>query len=271
MKQNVLVIAFLIFTPLLCLAGDPVPHRAASSQRPAVPVEGQEGQKDQKDQKDQKEKKPESAAQNGQKAPGVPVVQVDPETALRRLLDGNRRFTSNREIHPNESAQRRIMLGLAGQHPYAIVLSCSDSRVPPEMVFDAGLGDLFVVRVAGHVVDDAVIGSIEYASEHLGSKLLVVLGHEKCGAVQAAIDNQRDAHLRFLVDAIQPTVAKVKARTPPTDPRSLSDLVVWANVIEAMTTLETSEPVLAKMVREKRLKIAGGVYHIETGRVQILQ
>jgi len=262
MKQNVFVVIFLILTPPLCLAGDPVLRRVVSVQRTAKPAPRQ---------KDQKDKKTEYAPQNGQKSAGEPVVQVDPETALRRLIDGNRRFTSNREIHPNQSAQRRIVLGLTGQHPYATVLSCSDSRVPPETVFDVGLGDLFVVRVAGHVVDDAVIGSIEYASEHLGSKLLVVLGHEKCGAVQAAINNQRDAHLRFLVDAIQPTVVKVKARTPPTDPQSLSDLVVWANVIEAMNTLQASEPVLAKMVSEKRLKIAGGVYHIETGRVQLLK
>lgn len=259
MKRDIFFISLLVFTPFVCLAADPVSPRVVSPQRPVDSATRQE------------EKKPAAPAQNGSIAPGEPVAQVDPETALRRLVDGNRRFISNREAHPNESAQRRIMLGLTGQHPYAIVLSCSDSRVPPEMVFDVGLGDLFVVRVAGHVVDDAVIGSIEYASEHLGSKLLVVLGHEKCGAVQAAINNQRDAHLRYLVDAIQPTVAKVKARTPPTDSRGLSDLVVWANVIESMNLLESSEPVLAKMVREKRLKIAGGVYHIETGRVQLLQ
>jgi carbonic anhydrase len=196
---------------------------------------------------------------------------VEPEAALKILIDGNRRFVRNQPLHPHESAQRRVELGLTGQHPFAIVLSCSDSRVPPENVFDAGLGDLFVVRVAGHVVDDAVIGSIEYASQHLGAKLLVVLGHEKCGAVQAAIANQRDAHLRYLVDAIRPAVEKVRTRTPPTDDRGLMDRVVWANVIEATTTLESSEPVLRRMVASRDLKIVGAVYHIATGRIEFLR
>ncbi|MFM8394967.1 MAG: carbonic anhydrase, partial [Acidobacteriota bacterium] len=173
---------------------------------------------------------------------------VDIETALKRLVDGNRRFQRNQPVHPHATVQRRVTLGLTGQHPFAIILSCADSRVPPESIFDAGLGDLFVVRVAGHIVDDAVIGSIEYASEHLGARLVVVLGHEKCGAVQAAIDNNREAHLRYLVEAIQPAVVKVRTRTPPTDPRGFVDRVVWANVFEAMSVLETSEPVLRKMV-----------------------
>ena len=196
---------------------------------------------------------------------------IDSEAALRKLVEGNRRFVKSQPIHPHESALRRVELGLTGQHPFAIILSCADSRVPPENVFDAGLGDLFVVRVAGHIVDDAVIGSIEYASQHLGVKLLVVLGHEKCGAVQAAIANQRDAHLRYLVDAIQPAVVKVRTRTPATTDSGFADRVVWANVIETMTALETSEPILRKMVARHDLKIAGAVYHIATGKVEFLR
>jgi len=209
---------------------------------------------------------PPSPAGNGVKSP-----VVDSGTAMRMLLEGNRRFIKSQPLHPHESAQRRVELGLTGQHPFAIILSCADSRVPPENVFDAGLGDLFVVRVAGHIVDDAVIGSIEYASQHLGAKLLVVLGHEKCGAVQAAIANQREAHLRYLVDAIQPAVLKVRTRTPATTAAGFADRVVWANVIETMSALETSEPILRKMVARQELKIAGAVYHIATGKVEFLR
>jgi len=201
-----------------------------------------------------------------------PAVQsVDPEIALKRLIDGNHRFSRNRPLHPHASVQRRVTLGLTGQHPYAIILSCSDSRVPPENLFDAGLGDLFVVRVAGHVVDDAVIGSIEYASQHLGARLLVVLGHEKCGAVQAAIDNVREAHLRYLVEAIQPAVVKVRNNAPTNDTRGFADRVVWANVFEAMASLESSEPVLRQLVSRQQLKLKGAVYHLETGKAEFLR
>ncbi|MFN6202413.1 MAG: carbonic anhydrase [Acidobacteriota bacterium] len=201
-----------------------------------------------------------------------PAVQsVDPEVALTRLIEGNRRFSRNQPLHPHASAQRRVSLGLTGQHPFAIILSCADSRVPPENIFDAGLGDLFVVRVAGHVVDDAVIGSIEYASQHLGARLLVVLGHEKCGAVQAAIDNVREAHLRYLVEAIQPAVVQVRNNAPTNDPRGFADRVVWANVFEAMASLESSEPVLRQLVTRQQLKLKGAVYHLETGKAEFLR
>lgn len=205
------------------------------------------------------------------KEPQAAQQTVDPETAQRRLVEGNRRFVQNRPMHPHASAQRRVTIGLSGQHPFAIVLSCADSRVPPENVFDAGLGDLFVVRVAGHIVDDAVIGSIEYASQHLGARLLVVLGHEKCGAVQAAIDNLREAHLRYLVEAIQPAVAKVRNEVPAADQRGLADRAIAANVFEAMSELESSEPVLRQLVARKQLKIMGAVYDLETGKVEFVR
>src|SRR5262249_39949150 len=108
------------------------------------------------------------------------------DEALAKLMDGNKRYASSHSLHPHQSAGRRHELE-ATQHPFACILSCSDSRVPPEVVFDEGLGDLFVVRVAGNIVDSAVTGSIEYAVEHLGTPLVLVMGHEKCGAVQATL------------------------------------------------------------------------------------
>lgn len=198
------------------------------------------------------------------------VETVDAEQALRKLIDGNRRFVTHHVVHPHETVQRRVTLAREGQHPFAIVLSCSDSRVPPEIVFDEGLGDLFVVRIAGNIVDDAVIGSIEYAAEHLGVKLLMVLGHEKCGAVQAAIGNQREAHLRNLVDAIRPAVDTVRRQFPEGETADFADKVVRENVVEVVSLLQANEPVLKKLVGEKELKVVGGVYHISSGKVEFL-
>src|SRR5262245_40561826 len=115
-----------------------------------------------------------------------PASGLSAEQALARLLAGNARFVAHRERHPDITVRRRRAL-VSSQHPFAVILGCADSRVSPELLFDEGLGDLFVIRVAGNVVDDVVLGSIEYAVEHLGTKLIVVLGHEKCGAVSAAV------------------------------------------------------------------------------------
>ncbi|HZS03858.1 MAG TPA: carbonic anhydrase [Blastocatellia bacterium] len=194
--------------------------------------------------------------------------------ALQKLIAGNRRFVAHRMQRPNDSIARRVDLAKNGQRPFAIILSCSDSRVPPEVVFDKGLGDLFVVRVAGNVANDAVIGSIEYAAEHLGAKLVLVLGHESCGAVSAAIANNREAHVAALVDAIKPAVDKVNASQPEARKPSQAEhtaQVVKANVELVASQLKASDPVLAKMVREGELKIVGGYYNLKSGRVDLLQ
>src|SRR6476661_5513416 len=114
------------------------------------------------------------------------TAALSADDALAKLMAGNQRYTRHKEQHPDESLARRKEL-IGGQHPFAIVLGCADSRVSPELLFDQGLGDLFVIRVAGNIADDAILGSIEYAIEHLGAKLILVLGHEKCGAVSAAV------------------------------------------------------------------------------------
>jgi carbonic anhydrase len=192
--------------------------------------------------------------------------------ALQKLVEGNNRFSSHHMRHPHETIQRRMRLAREGQHPFAIVLSCSDSRVPPEIVFDEGLGDLFVVRIAGNIVDDAVIGSIEYATEHLGAKLLLVLGHEKCGAINAAIENQHEAHLQSLVDAIRPAVEQVQKNDENPNHlgklSSFADKVARENIRHVVSTLEESKPVLAKLVSEQKLKIVGGYYHLANGKVE---
>src|SRR5947209_10905279 len=131
-----------------------------------------------------------------------PVSGTAADEALARLMAGNRRYVLHKEQHPDQSLTRRKELE-SGQHPFAVILGCADSRVSPEILFDQGLGDLFVIRVAGNVVDDTILASVEYAVEHLGTRLIMVLGHEKCGAVSAAIEGgKQPRHLDALVAAI---------------------------------------------------------------------
>lgn len=153
------------------------------------------------------------------------ATKISAEQALKRLIEGNQRYMSRKWNRPNQDEQR-LLETAKGQHPFAIVLSCADSRVPPELVFDQGLGDLFVVRIAGNIINDAVLGSIEYAAEHLGVPLVMVLGHERCGAVAAAVEGgNAPAHINSLVKAIQPAVERVKGKAG-----DLLDNAVRANV-----------------------------------------
>jgi carbonic anhydrase len=185
------------------------------------------------------------------------------------LIDGNARFVAGRLEHPNLSAERRSETR-QGQKPFAIILGCSDSRVPADLVFDTGLGDLFVVRVAGNVTDDVVIGSIEYAVEHLGSRLILVLGHEKCGAVAAAMaaaetDEHLPGHIDSLVEAIDPALREMPAST-----RDRLDDAVRANVRYVTDQLRHAHPILSHAVKSGELQIVGAYYDLESGRVEVI-
>jgi carbonic anhydrase len=160
----------------------------------------------------------------------------------------------------------------AGQKPYAIVLTCSDSRVPPEMVFDEGLGELFVVRVAGNVADPIVLGSIEYAAEHLGSPLVVVLGHERCGAVSAAVDAQGKVpgNLAAVVKAISPAVQRAKATTRGGSTDAIVEAAVVENAKLVAGGLTKQSPILKKLVDEGKLQIAPARYDLDDGVVTML-
>lgn len=181
---------------------------------------------------------------------------------LARLKIGNRRHAEMHPMHPHLGSAWRAELSKA-QHPFACVLACADSRVPPEMVFDTGLGDLFVVRVAGNIVDDAVLGSLEYAVEHLHVPLIVVLGHSGCGAVTAAIQGgpARD-HTGVLIQAIAPAVREARKRPGP-----LLDNAVRENMKLSLGQLRRSEPVLRRLEARHEVRLAGGVYRLDTGKV----
>ncbi len=187
------------------------------------------------------------------------------EDALQALLAGNMRYVGTKLAHPNQTAERRAEVA-RGQHPFAVILGCSDSRVPPEVVFDQGLGDLFVIRVAGHSTNDVVLGSLEYAAEHLGVRLVMVLGHERCGAVEAAVKaGEVGGHIASVVAAIKPAVDRIAGR--PGDP---VDHAVRANVELVVAQLKSSTPVLAESVKAGRLKIVGARYALESGWVDLI-
>jgi carbonic anhydrase len=188
------------------------------------------------------------------------------DQAVSRLLAGNARFVAYKERHPDESKDRRREL-VSGQHPFAVILGCSDSRVPPELLFDEGLGDLFVIRVAGNIVDDAVLGSIEYAVEHLGTKLIVVLGHEKCGAVSAAVASENaSGHLSTLVSAIRPSV--LATASSPGD--RIHNCIV-ENVRRVARQIRDSEPVLKEATQRGGIKVIAADYELDTGKVRLLE
>jgi carbonic anhydrase len=195
-----------------------------------------------------------------QAAPDMPG-----DRALAKLMAGNERYIRHRAQHPDESLARRKTLETT-QHPFAVVLGCADSRVPPELLFDQGLGDLFVIRVAGNIVDDAVLGSMEYAVEHLGTKLIVVLGHEKCGAVTAAVEGGAAAgHLAALVEAIRPVVAAT-ANTRG----DRVHICVIANARNVARQIRQSEPVLKEALERGGLKVVAADYALDTGAVTLL-
>jgi carbonic anhydrase len=192
-----------------------------------------------------------------------PVAPVSPEAALARLKEGNARFISGECSHPRQTPARRAELA-AGQTPFAVILTCADSRVSPELIFDQGLGDLFVLRNAGNVVDDHVLGSIEYAIEHLHVTTIVVVGHGRCGAVTAAAGGGHvPGHIRSIVESIEPAVEAVKQ-----DGGDVVDHAIHANEKRVAEILRRVEPVLAHAVKQHHVQVFSAHYDIATGEVQ---
>ncbi len=189
--------------------------------------------------------------------------------AMQKLLEGNARFVSGNVSHQDQYVVERRSELISSQHPFAVVVGCSDSRVPPEAVFDQGLGDIFVVRTAGQVLDNASLGSIEYAVEHLGVPLVVVLGHDSCGAVTAAVNGgEAPGHLKSLVESIQPAVDEAKEMN---NEGELLNNSIDNNIKNIQKSLESAEPILSEKVRKGELKVVGARYHLDTGVVQIIE
>jgi carbonic anhydrase len=195
-----------------------------------------------------------------------------PDAVLARLVEGNKRFVNGELLHPGRRPEDFAPLA-EGQAPLAIVVGCADSRVSPELVFDQGVGDLFVVRVAGNIVTGAgptMKGSIEFAVAELGARLILVLGHEKCGAVKAAVEHI-DANdtlpgsIRDLVELIRPAAAAARGK-----PGDKLENAIEANIRQSVERLKGLDPILSDFAKKGALKVAGAVYELRTGRVRVL-
>jgi len=193
---------------------------------------------------------------------------VGADEALSRLLNGDKRFVAGKSEEPTGAAlvERRHALA-KDQKPFAVILGCSDSRVPPELIFDVTLGDIFVVRTAGEVVDAIVLGSLEYAIEHLGTKLIVVLGHERCGAVTAAVSGATDTgDIPDVLKAISPAVEETKGQSG-----DAIENAVRANARDIARRLKSSGPIIAPRVQSGEVKILAAYYSLDTGQVELLK
>lgn len=209
------------------------------------------------------------AAHAAEDAPPRPLTETA-LAALERLKTGNLRFAEGRSTHVHESAAWRSKL-VDGQKPFATIVACSDSRVPPELVFDVGLGELFDVRLAGNIVAEDVVGSLQYAVAHLHTPLVVVLGHENCGAVTAAVDEllkpmQEPSHIQTLLDTIKPGLAGLDLQQAR---KTLIDHAVEANVRWSIKQLRMMAHVAPREVRE-RVALVGAVYELGSGNVRFL-
>jgi carbonic anhydrase len=194
---------------------------------------------------------------------------ITADEALSKLMDGNKRYVENQMTGVKTcdvNARKRLS---TGQAPYAIILSCSDSRVPPELLFDEGLGEIFVVRVAGNVVDPVVLGSVEYAAEHLGTQLVMVLGHERCGAVKATVDSKGkgEGNIGKIVKAIAPALKSTKAKK---DKAEFVEAVVDENIKLVKGNLTKQSTVLAHLVKKGKLKVVAAKYDLDDGTVTVM-
>ena len=195
--------------------------------------------------------------------------------ALARLREGNRRFVSNRAAGGLSHSERRAEL-VYGQEPFAVILGCSDSRVPAELVFDQGFGDLFVIRVAGNIVAPSQVGSIEFAASRFGTRLVVVMGHTQCGAVEATLDMLQgraveSRNLQFIVERVRPSVKALLASRSIGDREALLDAASRANVRASVEPLRHGSEILEQAVRTDGLLIVGAEYSLETGVVDFFE
>lgn len=205
-----------------------------------------------------------------------PLLDRDKMTAreaLDILIEGNRRFTSDRE--DDKDFKTLIQITKDKQHPFASFLSCSDSRAPVELLFDQALGDIFSVRLAGNIASDKAMGSLEFASKYLGSKLIVVMGHTSCGAVKAACDDFKDGHIGEIINLIKPSIRHEKTVTDPTQRNSKNadfvEKIGELNVKYQIETIIRCSDIVDDMLQTKQIGIVGAIYDIANGKVNFLE
>ena len=192
---------------------------------------------------------------------------LTPYQAYEILVDGNKRFISN--LKTDRDHLEMINETREGQYPFAVILSCMDSRTSVELIFDQGLGDLFSIRIAGNIVNDDILASIEYAVKYIGSKVLVVLGHTECGAINSAKAGVKDGHITALLDRIQPSIAKALLKDD--EDHLFRDSAAYANVENSLEAILTKSTIVKEMFKKGEIGIVGGVYNIETGQVDFFK
>ena len=199
--------------------------------------------------------------------------EIGADDALKRLLDGNSSYVSNKMTIQGSSGPEVRRALASGQRPFAIILSCSDSRVPPEIIFNQGLGEIFVVRVAGNIPDPVVLGSIEYAAEHFGSSLIMVLGHSRCGAVTAAVEakGHGEGNLGAIVNTISPAVELAGKDREWADKSQLIEAAVDMNVKLTVKSLVERSPAIRSLVDSGKVRIVGAKYDLDDGTVKLLE
>jgi carbonic anhydrase len=202
-------------------------------------------------------------------APVAPGISAD--EAMRVLKAGNARYVEGKPQHPHQDRARRALTAAQGQHPLATMLTCSDSRVPAEIIFDQGIGDIFVVRVAGNVAATDEIGSIEYAVDHLAVPVVMVLGHSQCGAVTAVVENSKlPPNIASLVAPIKPAVDKAREANPEAAKDVLLNAAITDNVWQAIDDMLRQSPIIREKVRDNQVQAVGALYDLDSGQVQWL-
>ncbi len=198
---------------------------------------------------------------------------ITADEALKKLMDGNQHFIANQLTIKDSSGPSARQALVAGQKPIAIILCCSDSRVPPEIIFDKGLGEIFVVRVAGNVPDPIILGSIEYGVEHLGCPLIMVLGHQRCGAVTAAVESQGHPHgnIGAIIEAIIPAVKQARKDARGAGKSDLVESAIDDNIKLVAKSLVKRSPVIRSLVDAGKVKIIGAKYDLDDGAVRLLE
>ncbi|MGD9789696.1 MAG: carbonic anhydrase [Phycisphaerales bacterium] len=267
-------------SPLLLLAGEPghAPAKSTAKYAPAhsAPAKASNTKAAADDTHAAPSAHDASPATHATNTEASAAEPTTPDQVLTWLTEGNARWTSGTTKNPNSTAQRRADTATNGQHPRVTILTCADSRLPVERIFDQGVGDLFVLRVAGNVITATEAGTIEYGLEHLHTPLLVVMGHTKCGAVTAACqtfansDSPAPGNIGALLNEIHPAVDRAKATMNSTDPNTITPTAVVENVWQSIFDVFQSSPQTVQLVREGKVKVVGAVCDISTGKVEFL-
>lgn len=195
------------------------------------------------------------------------LLNLTPYQGYELLVEGNKRFINN--LNSDHDHLEMINETREGQYPFAVILSCMDSRTSTELIFDQGLGDLFSIRVAGNIVNDDILASIEYAVKYVGSKVLMVLGHTECGAIKSAKQGVKDGHITSLLDRIQPSISK--AMLKDSKDHMFHDEVAYANVENSLEEILTRSEIVKDLFKKGEIGIVGGVYNIENGQVDFFK